>query len=366
VAEQAGILGHTSTLYPTEGQVRAAETLAKITPGALNKSFFTNSGTEADETAVMLAKIYTGQQEIICLRHSYSGRSHLNVSMTAHSSYRVVPTQIAGIKHAPAPYCYRCPLGLKYPSCNIKCADDIEEIIQTTTVGKIAGFLAEPIQGVGGFITPPPEYFERAVGIIRKYGGVFICDEVQTGFGRTGGKMFGIEHWGVEPDIMTMAKGVANGMPLGVCMATPEIADSFKSLTISTFGGNPMSAAAANATLQVIEDDKLADNSQAMGGLLRAGLEDLQKQFPRMIGDVRGKGLMQAVELVVDETAGDRTPNPQAVARLFEATRKRGLLIGKGGFHGNSLRISPPLTVGAAEVQEALGILRDAFADIQN
>jgi 4-aminobutyrate aminotransferase-like enzyme len=359
-------LGHVSSLYPTLPTVELAERLAGIAPGKLKKSYFVASGTEADETAVALAQVYTGSLELIALRYGYSGRSMLAQSLTGHAPWRAVPTQIAGIKHAPAPYCYRCPLGLKYPSCNIKCADDIEEIIQTTTVGKIAGFLAEPIQGVGGFITPPPEYFERAVGIIRKYGGVFICDEVQTGFGRTGGKMFGIEHWGVEPEIMTMAKGVANGMPLGVCMATPEIADSFKSLTISTFGGNPMSAAAANATLQVIEDDKLADNSQAMGGLLRAGLEDLQKQFPRMIGDVRGKGLMQAVELVVDETAGDRTPNPQAVARLFEATRKRGLLIGKGGFHGNSLRISPPLTVGAAEVQEALGILRDAFADIQN
>jgi len=359
-------LGHVSSLYPTLPTVELAERLARIAPGKLKKSYFVASGTEADETAVVLAQVYTGSLELIALRYGYSGRSMLAQSLTAHSPWRAVPTQVAGIKHALAPYCYRCPLGLEYPSCNIKCADDIEELILTTTVGKVAGFLAEPIQGVGGFITPPPEYFERAVGIIRKYGGVFICDEVQTGFGRTGSKMFGIEHWGVEPDIMTMAKGVANGMPLGVCMATPEIADSFKSLTISTFGGNPMSAAAANATLQVIEEEKLADNSERMGQLLRAGLEDLQKQFPQMIGDVRGKGLMQAMELVVDEAAGDRTPNPQAVNRLFEATRKRGLLIGKGGFHGNSLRISPPLTVGTSEVKEALTILREAFAEIQN
>jgi 4-aminobutyrate aminotransferase-like enzyme len=359
-------LGHVSTLYPTLPIVELAERLARITPGKLKKTYFTASGTEADETAVVLSQVYTQSLEIIALRYGYSGRSMLAQSLTAHSPWRAVPTQVAGIKHAPAPYCYRCPLGLTYPGCNIKCADDIEELIQTTTVGKVAAFLAEPIMGVGGFITPPPEYFERAVSIIRKYGGVFICDEVQTGFGRTGGKMFGIEHWGVEPEIMTMAKGVANGMPLGVTIATPEIADSFKSMTISTFGGNPMSAAAANATLQVIEDDKLADNSQDMGDLLRAGLVDLMKQFPQMVGDVRGRGLMQAMELVVDEKGGDRTPNPLAVNRLFEATRKRGLLIGKGGYWGNTLRISPPLTVGKSEVEEALKILREGLAEIQD
>ena len=173
-------------------------------------------------------------------------------SLTAHSPWRAVPTQIAGIKHGLAPYCYRCPLKLTYPSCQVACATDLGELIATTTTGKIAGFLAEPIQGVGGFIVPPKEYFEVAVDIVRKAGGVFICDEVQTGFGRTGGKMFGIEHFGVEPDIMTMAKGVANGMPLGVTIATPEIADAFQALQLSTFGGNPISSASANATLDVI------------------------------------------------------------------------------------------------------------------
>jgi len=162
-------------------------------------------------------------------------------------------------------------LKLTYPSCGIACAKDIDELIRTTTTGRIAGFLAEPIQGVGGFITPPPEYFEIAVDIIRKYGGVFICDEVQTGFGRTGGKFWGIEHWGVEPDIMTMAKGIANGLPLGATIATPEIAASLKSLTISTFGGNPVSCAAANATIELIEEEDLTGNAERMGRLLRAG-----------------------------------------------------------------------------------------------
>jgi alanine-glyoxylate transaminase/(R)-3-amino-2-methylpropionate-pyruvate transaminase len=355
-------LGHVSTLYPTLPMVELAEKLARITPGKLKKSFFTASGTEADETAVTLAQVHTGALEIIALRHGYSGRSMLAQSLTAHSNYRAVPTQIAGIKHAVSPYCYRCPLGLTYPSCGIKCAKDIEELIQTTTTGRIAGFLAEPIQGVGGFITPPPEYFQIAVDIIRKYGGVFICDEVQTGFGRTGGKMFGIEHWGVEPDIMTMAKGIANGMPLAACIATPEIADAFKKAQISTFGGNPMSCAAANATIDVIEEDNLVANAATQGQRLRAGLDDLQKRFPRVIGDVRGKGLMLGIEMVVDETKGDRTPNPQATLKLFEETKKRGLLIGKGGLYGNTMRVAPSLNVTSAEVDEAVKILGESFA----
>ncbi len=357
-------LGHVSTLFPTLPIVELAERLARLAPGELSKSFFTASGTEADETAVALAQVYTGAQEIIALRHGYSGRSMLAQSLTAHAPWRAVSTQIAGVKHALAPYCYRCPLGLKYPSCEIKCAEDIEELIQTTTTGRIAGFLAEPIQGVGGFVTPPPEYFQKAVEIVRRYGGVFICDEVQTGFGRTGSKFFGIEHWGVQPEIMTMAKGVANGMPLGVTIATPEIADSFKKLTISTFGGNPMSCAAANATLQVMEDEKIPQNSEKMGARLRAGLLEIQKKHPKVLGDVRGMGLMQGLELVVDELSGDRTPNPQAVGRLFEETKKRGLLIGKGGLHGNVIRISPPMTVGESEIDEALKILEESFEAI--
>lgn len=355
-------LGHVSTLYPTVPIVTLAETLARITPGRLQKSYFVGSGTEADETAVTLAQVFTGAVEIIALRHGYSGRSLLAQSLTAHAGWRAVPTQVAGVKHALAPYCYRCPLGKTYPSCEVACAKDIAELIQTTTTGRIAGFIAEPILGVGGFITPPPEYFEIAVEIVRRHGGLFICDEVQTGFGRTGRHMFGIGHWGVEPDILTMAKGIANGMPLAACIATPEVADSFKKLQISTFGGNPLSCTAASATIEVIEEDLLLENCELQGARLRAGLEELQRRFPRTIGDVRGKGLMQAIELVVDESAGDRTPNVQATARLFEETKKRGLLIGKGGLYGNSVRISPALNVRPAEVDEALGILAESFA----
>ncbi len=362
IKAQVDRLGHVSTLYPTLPIVELAEKLARLTPGRLRKSFFTSSGTEADETAVMMAQVYTGRTEIVALRHGYSGRSMLAQSLTAHAPWRALPTQIAAIKHAPSPYCYRCPLKLTYPSCGIACAQDLEELIKTTTTGRIAGFIAEPIQGVGGFITPPKEYFEIAVGIVRKYGGVFICDEVQTGFGRTGGAWYGISHWNVEPEIMTMAKGVANGMPLGVTIATPEVADSLKALSISTFGGNPISSAAANATLEVMEEIDAPKHAAEMGSRLRGGLDGLKKKYPKTIGDVRGMGLMQGVELVADETVQDRTPAPEKAVRLFEETKKRGLLIGKGGLYGNVIRISPPLVVNAGEVDEALKILDESLA----
>lgn len=366
VKVQLDRLGHVSTLYPTMPIVELAERMARLTPGRLQKSMFTASGTEADETAVALAQVYSGSIEVVALRHGYSGRSMLAQSLTAHSPWRAVPSQIAGIKHGLSPYCYRCPLKQTYPECGVACATDLEELIQTTTTGKIAGFIAEPIQGVGGFVTPPKEYFEIAVDIVRKHGGIFICDEVQTGFGRTGGKMFGIEHWGVEPDIMTMAKGVANGMPLGVTIATPEIADAFKALQISTFGGNPISSASANATLQVIEEDHLAENAEVQGQRLRAGLERLQARAPKIMGDVRGMGLMQAVEFVVDESCQNRTPNTQATGAFFEACKERGLLVGKGGLYGNVLRIAPALNVTADEIDEALVTMGEALDAIHH
>ena len=363
VTAQLDRLTHVSTLYPTLPMVELAEKLVKLAPGKMDRVFFTASGTEADETAVALAQMYTGNMELVALRHGYSGRSLLAQSLTAHAAYRQVPSQIAAIKHAVAPYCYRCPYGQKADSCALECAKDVEEVIQTTTTGKIAGMLAEPIQGVGGFITPPKEYYAEVARIIRNYGGVFIADEVQTGFGRTG-KMWGIEQYGVEPDIMTMAKGVANGLPLGVTLATTDIAMATKGKgSISTFGGNPISTAAGMAVLEEIEERDLVRNAAERGAELREGLEYLKRQF-RIIGDVRGMGLMQALELVVDEPAGDRTPNVKAVLDLFEETKKRKLLIGRGGLKGNVLRISPPLTVSQADVKEAVKILEDSFAAI--
>lgn len=358
-------LGHVSTLYPTVGIVELAEKLIGLAPGKIGKAgkaFFTASGTEADETAVALAQLATGRQEIVALRNGYSGRSMLAQSLTAHAKYRAVTTQVAGIKHAHAPYCYRCPFGATKEHCSFRCATDIEDLIQTTTTGQIAGFLAEPIQGVGGFVVAPDGYFKVAVDIVRKYGGLFICDEVQTGFGRTGDKMWGIEHHdGVEPDIMTMAKGIANGLPIGACLATTAVADAWTAGNISTFGGNPISTAAANATIDVIVEEKLTDNAAIMGKHLREGLEALKRKYGKVIGDVRGRGLMQGIELVKDESAKDRTPDVASTSRLFEETKRRGLLIGRGGLYNNVVRIAPALNVTRQEIDEALTILDASF-----
>lgn len=359
IEQQTRKLQHISTLYPNEPHVRLAEKLAQITPGGLQKSFFTNSGTEANETAVLLAQLHTKCQEVIALRHSYSGRSHLAMSLTAHAAWRLTPTPAAGIHHIPNAYCYRCPFGLNYPSCELKCAHDLEEAIQTMTSGRIAAFLAEPIQGIGGFITPPKEYFQVIVSILRKYGGLFICDEVQTGWGRTGGKMFGIEHWGVEPDIMTFAKGMANGVPIGATITRAEIADSMKGMTISTFGGNPVTSAAALATIEVIEEENLVENARLMGQRLRQGLEGLKQKYP-VIGDVRGMGLMQGLELIGE----NKRPDAEAVRRLFERTKANGLLIGKGGLMGNCVRITPPLNVTKDQIDQALKALDQSFAQM--
>jgi len=359
ISSQAQKLGHVSTLYPTENLVRTAKKLAKITPGQLKKSFFSNSGTEADETAVMLAKIHTGRQEIIALRHGYSGRSMLAQSLTAHSNWRLLPPAIAGVTHGLSPYCYRCPFGKTYPNCEIECAQDLEELIQTQTTGAPAAFLAEPIQGVGGFITPPKEYFQIAVGIVRKYGGLFICDEVQTGFGRTGGKWFGIEHYDVEPEIMTFAKGIANGMPVGATMATDEVAASMTGLSISTYGGNPVSMAATEATLDVMEREDIPARSERLGQLLRGRLDEMADKYP-LIGDVRGMGMMQGIELVVDRKT--KEPAAEKAAQLMELAKKDGLLLGKGGRWGNVIRIAPPMLISEADLAQGCDQLDRALA----
>jgi len=362
VQAQAGKLVHTSTLYPNEAIVALAEKLAQITPGKLQKSFFTNSGTEANEAAIMLARMATGSYEVVALRHAYSGGSQLAKAVTAQSAWRKGGVISVGVSHALNPYCYRCPLGMTYPDCGVACANDVENLIQTTTSGSIAAFIAEPIQGVGGFITPPPEYFKMVFTIVKKYGGLFISDEVQTGFGRTGKKWFGIEQWEVTPDIMTCAKGMANGAPVGATITTAELAGKFQGLTISTFGGNPVTSVAARATIQVIEEEKLLENCDVVGRYFRGKLEELQAKYP-LIGDVRGMGLMQGLELVKDRKTKD--PAPEATAQLMERARANGLLIGKGGMYGNVIRLSPPLNISKADVDEAIRLLDKSLAEVK-
>ena len=358
VKAQVDTLQHASTLYPTPPLVLLAKRLAEIAPGDLSQSFMTSSGTEADETAIMLAKIATGQQEVIVQRHAYSGRSHLNTSLMGHGPWRPLPSQVPGVKHIHAPYCYRCPFKLTYPSCDLACARDMKELIETTTNGKPAAFMAEPILGVGGFVTPPKEYFQVAVSILKEHGGLFIADEVQT-FARTGEKWFGIEQFGVTPDIITMAKGLANGVPIGATITRPDIAKKWTSLTLSTFGGNPVSCVAATATIDAIDERGLLHNAAVMGARLREGLLALQEKYP-LIGDVRGMGLMQAIELVEDRKT--KVPARKGIAALSEEARKLGLLIGKGGLYGSVVRVTPPLNVTQEELDRGLALLDKAFA----
>ena len=361
VHKQLDTLQHVSTVFANEPQAALAKKIASITPGGkLTKSFFTNSGTEANETAILTARCYTGHTEIVALRHAYHGRSSMAMSLTGQGSWRLGPPQ-AGVVHAANAYCYRCPFGLTYPECDVQCARDMEDLIRTTTSGKIAGFIAEPIQGVGGFLTPPKEYFQIVEKIVRNHGGIFISDEVQTGWGRTGGKWFGIEHWGVTPDIITGAKGLANGSPIGLTVARPEVADSVKGLTISTFGGNPVTTTAAKAVIDFIEEQNLARNCAETGAYLRGKLEEL-KQKHEIIGDVRGMGLLQAVELVEDRKS--KAPATAQTAMVMEAARENRLMIGKGGMFGNVLRLSPPMNVGRSDVDQFAKLLDKSLASV--
>lgn len=357
VREQVGRLGHTSTLYLSEPQVNAARRLAGIAPGGLRKTFFTNSGTEAVETAVMLARMYTGRDEIIALRYGYSGRSALGTTLTAMSGWTPLGGSVPWVKHALSPYCYRCAFGPPHDECAERYARDIEEVILTMTSGRPAAFFAETIQGAGGYIVPPPGYFQLVAKIIKQHGGLFIADEVQAGFGRTGGKWFGIEHWDVEPDIMVMAKTVAGGMPVGATIAREEIAGAWKGKTISTFGGNPVCMTAMDATLEIMQRENVPDRAAALGRTLRAGLERLAERYA-WIGDVRGMGMMQAMELVEDRTT--KEPSPKKAAALLEGAKQERLLIGTGGLFGHVIRIAPQLLMSEGDLADGLERLERA------
>ena len=362
VKEQVGTLQHMTTLYYHPVIVEYAKKLADMSPGELKVSFFTNSGCEANELAALLCKNSTGNQEFIALRHSFHGRSLMAMSLTGQSLWRHSLPYVFGIHQAPAAYCYRCPYNLKYPDCDLVCAKQVEEIIKYSTSGHIAGFFAEPIQGFGGVIDPPKEYFKIIHTIVKKYDGLFVVDEVQTGFGRTGDKFFGIEHWGVIPDIITMAKGMGDGVPLGGLITTKEIAESMREkVHFNTYGGNPVSMVQGLGVLKAIEKHDYAHNAKVIGDYLKGKLLELMKKHP-LIGDVRGKGLMLGVELVKDRKT--KEPASQEMLECMDLCKERGLLIGKGAMTGNVIRIKPPLCVNKDDadfiikiLDEVLGIL---------
>jgi 4-aminobutyrate aminotransferase-like enzyme len=358
--DQLQTLQHTSTVFMTQPMVDLAEKLAEITPGDLNKSYITNSGTEANEAAISMARIATGRHEVIVLEHSYHGQSHLASSMTSNHNYRQHTMPAAGIAVAANAYCYRCPFKKSPDNCSLECAKDLERTIQMQTSGQPAVMIAEPIQGVGGAITPPDDYFTEVKSILKKYGVLFIADEVQTGFGRTGTHMFGISSYGVQPDMMTMAKGLGNGLPIGACITTTEIAEKCQKAVINTFGGNPVSSATAIAVIETIQEEKLMENAKVVGGYLMDGLRDLQKAFP-IIGDVRGKGLMVGVEIA---EPGTKVPMAAECAKIVEMARENGVVLGKGGVYGNTIRIKPPLNITKGDVDRCLKEMRKALESV--
>lgn len=358
VTEQAKNLQHICNIYLTENIVNLAERLAEVTPGRLQKSFFCASGTEANEGAALLATIYTGRHEFLSLRHGLHGRTKLTMSLTGLSMWRTDTSPVGGISFAPNPYCYRCPLGKRHPECNLACANEIEAIIKTATSGQVAAMFAEPIQGNGGIITPPPGYFKRVKEILEHYEILLVIDEIQTGFGRTG-KLFAIEHYGIEPDIMTMAKALGNGTPVGAFIARSEIADKYTRPGASTLGGNPVTAAAGLATLEVIAKYDLAAKAAVLGAQFKAGLLELQKKHPA-IGDVRGLGLMLGAELVLS----DGSPAVIEVDQVLEKMKDRGFLVGKNGLHRNVLAFQPPLVITPDDITSLLNNLDDVLASL--
>jgi 4-aminobutyrate aminotransferase len=346
---------------PRAGEL--AKRLAEVTPGALQKSFFGNSGAEAIEGAVRLAKQFTKRHEIVCLTASFHGRTVGTLSISGNRARKKgFGPYLSGVAFAPAPYCYRCPLKLRYPECGVACAEFMDHVLRYQTAGDVAAFIAEPVLGEGGIIGPPLEYFKVAVEIARRDGALFIADEVQSGFGRCGGgKLFAIEHYGVEPDILCMAKGIADGFPLSAFIARPDVAEAFRAGDhLSTFGGNPVSCAAALANLDVMVGEKLPDRAAERGAQLMQRLEELKEACP-LVGDVRGKGLMIGVELVRD---AQKTPAAEEAKEVRRLCREAGVLLGLGGVLGNVIRLQPPLVISPAEVEKAAEILARALAKV--
>ncbi len=361
IREQAGKMLHSSTLYLIESQVELAETIAELSgiPGA--KVFFTNSGTEANDTAMMLATAYRRSNQVLALRHSYHGRSYSAMATTGIRSWSASSLSPLNVMFVHGGYRYRSPFGhLPDDEYIAACVDDLRDVLRVASAGDVACMIAEPIQGVGGFITPPDGLLGEMKKVLDETGILYVSDEVQTGWGRTGEHFWGYQSHGLVPDILTFAKGIGNGLAIGGVVARAEIMDCIDAASISTFGGNPLSTTGALANLRYILDHDLQKNALVTGERLRARLEAMAELHPA-IGDVRGKGLMVALELV---HPGSTTPDPQLTARLMEAAKSEGLLVGKGGSFGNALRIAPPLSVTLEEIDEGCDLLEKALAAV--
>ncbi|MGH3494127.1 MAG: aspartate aminotransferase family protein [Sciscionella sp.] len=351
-----GVL-HTSTLYLIRRQVELAEKVAALSGIEDAKVFFTNSGTEANETALMLATQYRRSHQVLALRNSYHGRAFATVGVTGNRGWSASALSPVQVSYVHGGYPYRSPFRHLSDSDYIAaCVDDLREVIETTTAGDVACLLAEPIQGVGGFTSGPDGLFAAFKEVLDEYGILLISDEVQTGWGRTGEHFWGIEAHEVTPDAMTFAKGMGNGLAIGGVVARGDLMDCLQANSISTFGGNPVATAGARAALDYLLSHELQANAAHLGGLLLSGLREVAEHCP-VVGEVRGKGLMIGVELVHP----DRSPDATAAGRVLAEAGSRGLLIGKGGLYGNVLRLAPPMTLTTDEAEEALNVLTEAI-----
>jgi len=351
-------------VYPNAPVANLAEKLAEICGRNLQKTFFGNSGAEAIEAGLKIGKKFTKKHEIIALMCSFHGRTIGTLSVTGQSSRRRygMGPYLSGVSYAPAPYCYRCSLGQEYPGCNMQCAKMIEDVINYSSSNEVAEFIAEPVLAEGGIIVPPQEYFKEVKKILDQYGILFIDDEVQTGFGRTG-RLFGIDHFGVEPDIMCMAKGIADGLPLGACITREEIGNSFEPGDhLSTFGGNPVSCAAALANIEFMMREKLPEKSREQGEFLMKLLKEIGEKH-QLIGEIRGKGLIIGLEIVKDQRK--KTPGPEESMKIREICREEGILLGHGGVKNNIIRIQPPLIVSREQINQIVGVLDKCISTIE-
>ncbi|MEX2045030.1 MAG: aminotransferase class III-fold pyridoxal phosphate-dependent enzyme, partial [Opitutus sp.] len=361
-SEQNQTLQHSTTIYLQPKIAEFAEKLASKLPGDLKVCYFVNSGSEASDLALMMARLYTGNYDVIALRNAYHGGNAGSMGVTGHSTWKFNVPHSFGVHHAIAPYPYRGPYGYDDPDAGRKYADDVKNLIDYATPGKIAGFIAESIQGVGGFVEFPEGYLKHTYEHIRAAGGVCIADEVQTGFGRTGTHFWGFETQGVVPDIVTMAKGIGNGAPLAAVVTTAKIAAVMtQKVHFNTFGGNPVVSAIGKAVLEVIERENLQANSLKLGNHILAGLEKLKAKH-KVIGDVRGRGLMLGIEFVKDRAT--KEPGREECAKAVENARELGLLLGKGGLWGQTIRLAPPMCITQADADFILAALDEAIGAV--